>query len=106
MKKSKTQKPLFNRNIFKNKKSGSADFKGLTFKESKKKFNDIDYLLLLDKVAKDIENANPYKSIPADYGNYDSQVVELAHQVAKGKNAGLSDKELYAYIANSIILEE
>lgn len=106
MKKQKTQKPIFNRNIFKDKKSGSADFKGLTFKENKKKFTDIDYLLLLDKVATDIEKTNPYKSIPADYGNYDSQVVQLAHQVAKGKKGGLSDKELYAYITNSIKLEE
>lgn len=79
------------------KKDGIQSFKPLQHKDGRK-FTDIEYFELLGRkcLEKDKLNRNP--NLPTDYGEYDRNVCEVAKEVCKGIDSGMTNEELQTYL--------
>lgn len=79
------------------KKDGIMSFKPLQHKDGRK-FTDIEYFELLGRKCIEKDKLNPNPKLPTDYGNYDRNVCEVAKEICKGIDAGLSNEELQTYL--------
>lgn len=92
--------------LFKNKRPGRIDYKGLRHKEDGSDLKDIEYFEMLGRKAikMDEENTNP--RLPTNYGDLDRNVVEVAKTICKGIDEGISVNELNQYLQACIDIEQ
>ena len=83
-------------------KSGYKEFNGLRHKSNNRKFNDVEYCILLADYADTLDKNNQNSPIPTDYGELDPDTIKLAREVRRGHEGGLSNRELYKYIHQCI----
>lgn len=76
---------------------GRAGFKPLEHKDGRI-FNDIDYFELLGRKCLEVDKSNPNPKLPSDYGDYDRNVCEVAKEICKGIDSGMSRSELLNYL--------
>lgn len=104
MKKSKSLvKP--NPELFKNSLCGRLGYKPLQHKDGTI-FDDIDYFELLGRkcIEMDKTNATPY--LPTDYGTFDRATCDVAKQVCKALDEGMSKQDINKFLAQCINIEE
>lgn len=104
MSKSAVVKMQPNPKLFSGSKVGRTSFKPLQHKDGTN-LNDVEYFELLGRKCLEMDKNNPNKNLPTNYGNYDRTTCELAKEVCRGIDAGMSKEELTKYIVNSIDFE-
>ena len=87
-----------NISIFDSNRTGYKGFKPLTHKDGTN-LKDWEYLELLGRKCLELDKKNKNKMIPTDYGHYNRQVCELAKQVCKGVDSGMTSEELTKYVS-------
>ena len=60
---------------------------------------DWEYLELLGRKCIEMDKQNRNKMLPTNYGQYNRDVCELAKNVCKGVDAGMTSNELTQYVA-------
>lgn len=93
--KQKSIKP--NPTLFKDTRVGTLSYKPLEHKDGTK-FDDVDYFELLGRKAIEMDKLNKNPNIPTNYGDYDRNVVEVAKNVCKGLDDGMSKADLSEYL--------
>ena len=96
--------PKLNPKLFKGVAPGRIGFKPLKHKDGTI-FEDVDYFELLGRKCIEMDKMNRNPSIPTDYGKYDRKTVEVAKEVCKGIDNGLSRDDIKAYLTRCIELE-
>lgn len=94
-----------NDKLFKDKQVGRLNFKGLKHKNGTP-FSDLDYFELLGRECIELDKKNSSKVIPTDYGNYDREVVQVAKEIVKGLDNGISKDDLNKYLQRCIDIEK
>lgn len=102
MKKQKMiQKVKPNPILFEKTREGTCSFQPLKHKDGRP-FSDIEYLELLGRKCIEMDQSNPYKSLPTNYGNYDRDVCNLAKEVVKAIDNKMSIEEINRYIKSCV----
>lgn len=84
---------------------GRNGYKPLKHKNGKI-FTDLDYFELLGRKCLQMDNENPNKNLPTDYGKLDRDCVKVAKEVVRGLDNGMSRREVERYIQMCIQLPE
>ena len=87
-----------NANIFFDNHTGTNGLRPLKHKDGSN-LKDWEYLELLGRKCLEMDKQNRNKMLPTNYGHYDRDVCELAKQVCKGVDAGMTSDELTQYVA-------
>lgn len=91
--------------LFKNQNTGRIQFKGLKHKEDGTDLSDLEYFELLGRKAIKMDEENNNPRVPTNYGKLDRNVVEVAKNICKGIDEGMSVNDLNDYLHACIQLE-
>jgi len=91
--------------LFADAKVGLQSYKPLEHKDGSK-FKDIDYFELLGRKCMELDKKNKNPNLPTDYGKYDRNVCEVAKEVCRGIDNGMSKEELQQYLDICIDIEK
>lgn len=91
------QKVKPNPQLFKDTRVGTLSYKPLEHKDGTK-FDDVDYFELLGRKAEEMDKQNKNPNLPTNYGDYDRNVIEVAKQVCKGLDNGMTKSEINEYL--------
>lgn len=81
---------------------GRAGFKPLIHKDGTP-FKDVDYFELLGRKCIEMDKSNPNPNIPTNYGkNYDLSTINVAKQVVKALDEGMSRDDVGRFINQCI----
>lgn len=87
--------------LFRNAKVGRVGFKPLMHKDGTI-FDDVDYFELLGRKCIELDNANKNPVVPTDYGSYDLETVQVAKEVCKAIDNGVSKSDIQLYLSRCI----
>lgn len=77
-------------------KPGRSAYKPLKHKDGTP-FDNVDYFELLGRKCMELDKKNT-SNLPTNYGKYSLECVNVAKEVVKGLDAGMSHDELNAYL--------
>lgn len=87
-----------NSDLFYSNRTGLNGMRPLKHKDGSN-LKDWEYLELLGRKCIEMDQQNRNKMLPTDYGHYNRDVCELAKNVCKGVDAGMTSNELTKYVA-------
>ena len=84
--------------LFNKQRPGRLHAKGFKHKEDGTDLTDLEYFELLGRKAIKMDEENPNPNIPTNYGKLDRNVVEVAKNICKGIDEGMSVNDLNNYL--------
>lgn len=87
--------------LFNGAKVGRIGFKPLHHKDGSI-LDDVDYFELLGRKCLDLDAENTNPIVPTDYGTYDPTTVQVAKEVCKAIDEGVSKKDIQLYLSRCI----
>lgn len=93
-----------NPKLFKDSKVGRLNFKPLLHKDGRE-LTDLEYFELLGRKCIELDKQNNNPKLPTDYGAYDRKVVEVAENICKGIDEGISKADLQRYLSMCIDID-
>lgn len=81
-------------------KTGRGGYKALQHKDGKV-FDNVDYFELLGRKCLELDAKNT-TNLPTNYGKYSKECVDVAKEVVKGLDSGMTHAELNAYLDTCI----
>lgn len=81
-------------------RTGRGAYKTLEHKDGRK-FDDVDYFELLGRKCIEMDKKNT-TNLPTNYGRYSKECVDVAKEVVKGIDNGMTHEELNAYLVTCV----
>ena len=81
-------------------KTGRSGYKSLQHKNGKP-FDNVDYFEMLGRKCIEMDKKNT-SNLPTNYGKYSKECVDVAKQIVKGIDSGMSHEELNQYLDTCI----